>query len=265
MKTFYLVLGLFFIFGSLAEYYLTRRSHKDYYSMHDFKNSLCLMLTGMAVDLVVKIAAIAYLLKLYEISLFKLGYDWWVWVLCYISWDLIFYLKHYLEHNIRFMWAIHVNHHSSTYMNLSTSLRSGIFKSSYRYFFWAIAIFIGFPVPMFLVLYGLGKLWAFFSHSQKLGNWGFLEKFAVTPTHHLLHHSCNKNHLNKNFGETFLFWDKLFGTYAVADEPLKYGIEENVDHSSFKKVVFHEFENMARDFKQAGTWKSKFKVIFGKP
>jgi sterol desaturase/sphingolipid hydroxylase (fatty acid hydroxylase superfamily) len=76
-------------------------------------------------------------------------------------------------------------------MNLSTSLRSGVLKFSYRYFFWALLILIGFPLPMFLVLYGIGKLWAFFSHSQQLGKWGILEKFTITPTHHLLHHSCN--------------------------------------------------------------------------
>ena len=113
---------------------------------------------------------------------------------------------------------------------------------------------------MFLVLYGIGKLWAFFSHSQKLGTWGILEKYTITPTHHLLHHSYNDNHLNKNFGETFLIWDKLFGTFARAKEPLKYGIEENVDHSNFKQVVFHEFDNMMRDYKKANSFKEKIRV-----
>jgi sterol desaturase/sphingolipid hydroxylase (fatty acid hydroxylase superfamily) len=265
MALYYTILALFFVTGSLAEFWLTRRENDKYYSLPDFKSSLQLMLVSLLIDLGIKIVAIYLLIKLYDHSLFKLGYQWWVWILCYLGWDLVFYLKHYMEHNVRFMWAIHVNHHSSEYMNLSTSLRSGVFKSGYRYFFWAIIIFIGFPVPLFLVLYGLGKVWAFFSHSQKLGNWHILERFTITPTHHLLHHSCNENNLNKNFGETFLFWDKLFGTFKQTGEPLKYGINEVVDHNNFTNVVFHEFKSIRNDLRQARGWKRKLKIVFGRP
>jgi sterol desaturase/sphingolipid hydroxylase (fatty acid hydroxylase superfamily) len=265
MKLFYILLSLFFILGSLLEYYFTRDKNKNYYSLRDFKSSLFLMFSGLFFDMSIKMLAIYLLLKLYDHSIFSFGYQWWVWILCYITWDLVFYLKHYMEHNVRFMWAIHVNHHSSSYMNLSTSLRSGVFKSSYRYFFWAIPIFIGFPVPVFLILWGLAKIWAFFSHSQQLGNWGIFEKFTITPTHHLVHHSCNENNLNKNFGETLLFWDKLFGTFKKTDEPLLYGINEPVNHNNFKQVVFHEFINMKEELKKAKDWKRWVKIIFGKP
>lgn len=265
MQLFYFCLAIFFIGGSLVEYWVTRKEAQQYYNLHDFKNSVLLMLTGLVVDLGVKALAIQLLLSLYEHSLLRLGYDWWVWALCYIAWDFIFYCKHYMEHNVRFMWAIHVNHHSSPYMNLSTSLRSGVLKSIYRYFFWAALIGIGFPVPMFLVLYGWGKVWAFFSHSQRLGHWGILEKFTVTPRHHLLHHSCNEDHLNKNFGETFLWWDKLFHTFKTTEQPLQYGIPEPVNHHDFKEVVFHEFNSMVRDVKQATCLKDKLLYIFGKP
>lgn len=265
MKLFYLSLALFFIFGSLVEHWITRKENSSYYSLQDFKSSVMLMLTGLLVDLVVKSFAIYLLTKLSVYALFNISYQWWAWVLCYIVWDLVFYCKHYMEHNVRFMWAIHVNHHSSPYMNLSTSLRSGVFKSSYRYFFWAVPILIGFPVPMFLVLYGLGKVWAFFSHSQLLGKWGIFERFTITPSHHLLHHSCNQDNLNKNFGETFLIWDKLFSTFKETNEQLQYGIAEPVNHDDFKDVVFHEFKSMNRDLKQTIKLNDKLKVIFGRP
>lgn len=265
MKTFYFILAVFFIAGSLVEYWVTRKEHNSYYSLRDFRSSLSLMLTGLFVDLGFNVIAIYLLNKISAYSFFKMDYQWWVWILCYVCWDFIFYVKHFLEHNVRFMWAIHVNHHSSPYMNLSTSLRSGVLKSSYRYFFWAVMMLIGFPLPMFLVLYGLGKVWAFFSHSQRLGNWGVLEKFTITPTHHLLHHSCNVDHLNKNLGETFSFWDKLFGTFKETTEPLKYGINEPVDHTNFKDVVFHEFKSMISDLKCARNWRDRFKIVFGKP
>lgn len=265
MALFYTILAVLFIGGSLLEWAVTRKEHPAYYSLKDFRSSLLLMLTGLAVDVVVKTGAIYLLLKLSGYALFKLDYSCWVWVLCYLVWDGVFYCKHYLEHNVRFLWAIHVNHHSSEYMNLSTSLRSGVLKSTYRYFFWAVPVLVGFPVPMFLVLYGLGKVWAFFSHSPKLGRWGLLEKWTVTPTHHLLHHSCNEDHLNKNFGETFLIWDKLFGTYKEARVPLQYGIGEKVNHDDFREVVFHEFRAMMADVRAAKSTRQRMKIILGKP
>jgi sterol desaturase/sphingolipid hydroxylase (fatty acid hydroxylase superfamily) len=265
MKLFYLILALSFIVGSLIEYWVTKRKDNDYYSLKDFKSSIQLMLTALMIDLAVKVLAIYVLIRLSEVALFNLGYQWWVWIACYISWDFAFYVKHYMEHNVRFMWAIHINHHSSEFMNLSTSLRSGVFKSIYRYFFWAIPIYMGFPLPMFLILYGLGKVWAFFSHSQKLGKWGILEKLTITPTHHLLHHSFNNSNLNKNFGETFLIWDRMFGTYKETNETLQFGIPEKVNHDNFEEVVFHEFKNMRRDLRQASSWKERTSAIFGKP
>jgi sterol desaturase/sphingolipid hydroxylase (fatty acid hydroxylase superfamily) len=264
MEIFYTILGLFFVFGSFFEWWITRKD-STYYSFSDLKSSIMLLLSGLFIDMGIKSFVIYLFYQLAPYTLFNLSYQWWVWMLCYIFWDLIFYLKHYLEHNVRFMWAIHINHHSSSYMNLSTSLRSGVFKATYRYFFWLIIILFGFPIPMFLVLYGIGKVWAFFSHSQKLGHWGFLEKFTVTPTHHLLHHSCNENNLNKNFGETFLVWDKLFGTFKANNELLVYGIKEKINHNDFKDVVFHEFINMKKDLNCATNFKEKLKIIFGKP
>ena len=265
MKLFYICLACFFVLGSLLEHFITRKKNNNYYNLNDFKSSILLMLTALVVDIGFKVVATYLLFKLHEYSLFSLGYQWWVWIFCYVIWDLVFYFKHRMEHNVRFMWAIHINHHSSKYMNLSTSLRSGVFKASYRYFFWAIPIFIGFPVPMFLMLYGLAKVWAFFSHSQKLGNWGLLERFTITPTHHLLHHSCDEDNLNKNFGETFLFWDKLFGTYKKTTKPLRFGINEPVNHDDFKEVVFHELKAMQNDLMEAKNWKQKVKIVFGKP
>lgn len=265
MKLFYASLALFFIVGSLIEYWVTKAQDNNYYSLKDFKSSVQLMLTALMIDIVVKAIAIYLLVKLSSFAVFDLGYQWWVWITCYICWDFIFYVKHYMEHHVRFMWAIHVNHHSSEYMNLSTSLRSGVFKSTYRYFFWAVLIYIGFPVPMFLILYGVGKIWAFFSHSQKLGKWGVFEKLTITPTHHLLHHSCNESNINKNFGETFLIWDKLFGTFKETDKPLQYGISEKVNHDNFNEVVFHEFKNMRRELQQTSSWTEKASIIFGKP
>ena len=265
MKIFYAALALLFIASSFIEYALTHKEHGNYYNMKDTFSSIKLMFAGLVFDAGIRIVAIYGLLKLSAFAPYHLGYYWWVWLLCFVIWDFCFYFKHYAAHNVRFIWAIHVHHHSSKHMNLSTSLRSGVFKGLYRYFFYIPIILMGFPPAMFFVIYGIGKLWAFFSHSRKLGNWGYLEKFLITPLHHAVHHSCNDQNLNKNFGETLIIWDKLFGTFQKNNGNLKYGIQQQVDHSSFYNTVMHEFENMARDVKRAKNIKETFLYIFGKP
>ncbi|MCH8905116.1 MAG: sterol desaturase family protein [Bacteroidetes bacterium] len=265
IKIFYAALAFFFVSSSFIEYALTYKKYKGYYNMKDTFSSIKLMLAGLVFDTGIKIVSIYGLLLLTTFAPYHLGYDWWSWILCFVIWDFCFYCKHYVEHHVRFIWAIHVHHHSSSHMNLSTSIRSGVFKGLYRYFFYIPIILMGFPPVMFFTIYGIGKLWAFFSHSQRLGNWGILEKFLITPSHHAVHHSYNDQNLNKNFGETLIIWDKLFGSFQENNGNLKFGIPEQVDHSSFYNTVMHEFENMARDIRSAKNLKEIMFYIFGKP
>jgi len=52
-----------------------------------------------------------------------------------------------------------------------------------------------------------------------------LDRFMVTPRHHRVHHGANPEYIDKNFGGTFLLWDKLFGTFqrALPTVPIQYG------------------------------------------
>jgi sterol desaturase/sphingolipid hydroxylase (fatty acid hydroxylase superfamily) len=264
-KLFYAALTVFFIGGSLAEYWITREKDQKYYSLKDTWSSVKLMFSGFVVDGVLKLFIIYFMMKISQHSIFHFAYQWWSWLLCFVIWDFLFYLKHLAEHNIRFMWAIHINHHSSNFMNLSTAFRSGVFKAVYRYIFHLPVILLGFPISMFITIYGLGKLWAFFSHSRYLGKWGFLEKYVVTPDHHLLHHSRDESNYNKNFGETLLIWDKLFGTFKKNPGELEYGIHDHVDHANFQEVVMHELRNIRNDVKSTSNAWHKLMYIFGKP
>ena len=57
-------------------------------------------------------------------------------------------------------------------------------------------------------------------------NLGWLEKIFVTPTHHRVHHINERAYSDSNYGGSFIFWDKLFGTFKIApDEPYHYGVK----------------------------------------
>ena len=65
----------------------------------------------------------------------------------------------------------------------------------------------------------------------------------LSPSLHLIHHSNNPKHFDKNFGFVFVFWDKLFGTY-LDETNLKeihgFGVEGTINITSTNFLfLFH--------------------------
>ena len=80
-------------------------------------------------------------------------------------------MAHRTAHRVRWFWASHVIHHSSTHYNLSTALRqtwTGFF--SLTFLFRMPLFFIGFPVEMVLFVGGAMNLaWMVFFTLVVLG------------------------------------------------------------------------------------------------
>ena len=57
----------------------------------------------------------------------------------------------------------------------------------------------------------------------------FFNKFLISTKDHHVHHSTLPEHFNKNFGNLFNFWDKLFKTYYDSSklENIEIGINDN--------------------------------------
>ena len=81
-------------------------------------------------------------------------------------------------------------------------------------------------ISIVLLIHGI---YPFFTHTRTVGKLGFLEYIFVTPSHHRVHHASNEQYLDKNYSDMFIFWDKLFGTFAEE-------IEEPVDLSETTKA-----------------------------
>ena len=56
----------------------------------------------------------------------------------------------------------------------------------------------------------------------------------MSPTLHLLHHSANPEHFDKNFGQFITLWDKFFGTY-LDESNLKNIKEFGVKNTQYNK------------------------------
>jgi sterol desaturase/sphingolipid hydroxylase (fatty acid hydroxylase superfamily) len=148
-------------------------------------------------------------------------------VVCYVALDFIYYWKHRWLHETAFGWSMHGVHHSSPELNLTTSIRSSWVQRLLDDFFYLPLVLLGFDPLLVLITADVNLFSQFWIHTRILGRLGPLEWLLNTPSSHRVHHAHARRLANRNFGSTFIVWDRLFGTYLgePAGEPA-FGIEE---------------------------------------
>ncbi|WP_416052555.1 sterol desaturase family protein [Cupriavidus basilensis] len=150
----------------------------------------------------------------------------WQWAFGFVAWDFCFYWMHRLHHKIPLLWAVHVVHHQGEHFNLSLGIRNSWYSSLTNLPFVIGLAVAGLPLEIFVVVSSIHYAVQFYNHNGLVGSSGILDRFLVTPAHHRVHHGTAPCYLDRNFGGTFLWWDKLFGTFQprLADVPLDYGV-----------------------------------------
>ena len=145
--------------------------------------------------------------------------------------DLFEYGLHRLAHRWRPLWLLHAVHHSDPHVDMTTAARHHPLE---------VAIGIALRVPVYLAL-GV-PLWleavrgtayngiTLFQHANVRAPRAIesLRFVLVTPSVHRQHHSPDAPLIDRNFGQVFSIWDRLFGTYAepAGDAPPAYGLRK---------------------------------------
>lgn len=148
------------------------------------------------------------------------------WSFAFIAWDLCFYWMHRMHHMLPLLWAVHVVHHQGEHFNLSLGIRNSWYSSLTNFPFVAILAVLGVPLEIFVVVSSIHYSVQFYNHNGLVGTSGILDKLMVTPSHHRVHHGTDALYVNRNFGGTLLWWDKLFCTFQPELEgvPMRYGV-----------------------------------------
>jgi sterol desaturase/sphingolipid hydroxylase (fatty acid hydroxylase superfamily) len=249
----------------VLEWWLTRHDDHKKYESEDFKASLGIGIGSLLINALLKATTVGMSWFFYELVPWRLPNSGWVWVLAYLSIDLCNYTAHYVAHKQRIWWATHVTHHSSEHLNLSTSFRNSWTQYLKIIFFipvWSMGIH---PVITF-ACYQLDLLYQFWIHTEvipKLPRW--FEYIFVTPSHHRVHHGRNPKYIDKNFGTTFIIWDRLFGTFEEETEQPVYGLTKPVESYNVFYLNFHEWADIWRDVRKSRNVKEVMTVLFGPP
>jgi len=163
------------------------------------------------------------------------------------------WLIHWIQHRIKWMWKFHLIHHTDTWVDTTTANRHHPGESIFRAIFTFIAVAIsGAPIWLIFMYQFLSVLFSQFNHANiSIPRW--LDKgmswIFVSPDMHKVHHHYAQPLTDKNYGNIFSWWDRLFGTYVDIKDitTLRYGIDthlsetENNSLGKLLKIPFEEY------------------------
>ena len=140
------------------------------------------------------------------------------------------YLPHYVEHQIKPLWMVHLVHHSDHKVDTTTANRHHPLESIVRFSFTLLGVFIlGTSVGIIMLYQALSVIASQFNHAnirlpKKLDL--IMSYLFVSPDMHKTHHHYRLPYTDKNYGNIFSIWDRLLGTFASFDrDQLVYGVD----------------------------------------
>lgn len=247
--------------------YWRRKGIRTKYDAGDsFANYVLLLLTVAITELAKPLFIVTGLGWFYQHGLQLMPNTWWSFGLAFLGVDLGYYWFHRASHRSRFLWAIHVSHHSSEKLNLSVALRQPPLEHLLDWFWFVWLALLGFSPKLILTIYGLNLTYQFFIHTElvyKLPRW--VEYIFNTPSHHRVHHGKNAEYIDMNYGGVFIIWDRLFGSFIEEKAPVQYGILHPIHSYNPFYIGFHLWADIWRDLRQPGSLWVKFKQVFAPP
>jgi sterol desaturase/sphingolipid hydroxylase (fatty acid hydroxylase superfamily) len=238
---------------------------RDLYELKDTAASLSMGTGNVLLGLLSKAMIFAIFTAVHRFAIFKIGYQWWAWLLLFFADDFSYYCFHRISHECRLFWASHVIHHSSQHFNLGTALRQTWTGNFMSFVFWLWLPLIGFPPIMVLTMQAISLLYQFWIHTELVRNMGPLEWALNTPSHHRVHHGSNQQYLDRNHAGVLIIWDRMFGTFEPEREKVVYGLTKNLNSYNPLRIAFHEWIDIWRDLRSARSWKQRLISIFGSP
>jgi sterol desaturase/sphingolipid hydroxylase (fatty acid hydroxylase superfamily) len=173
--------------------------------------------------------------------------------------DLPQYWWHRIAHFKKWLWKLHLAHHSSPSMGIGTAFRNAALYYMLMPNIWlaSMAVFIGFGkvyvfytvVKMLIVISAHSEVrwdrWLYKNRFLSPLAW-ILERTISTPATHFAHHGFSDkdgiSNGNGNYSNMFFFWDILFGTAKITRQyPSEFGAETAVGKMPWYVQLYYPF------------------------
>ena len=196
---------------------------------------------------------------------FSIGRSVLATIIMIMTMDFCKYWAHYIHHEARILWPFHAVHHSAEVLTPLTANRNHPMFLLIRAVIYSVVVGAVQALMLWLLL---GKIdlvtigtanagYVIFNaaganlrHSHIWLSYGpRWEHIFISPAQHHIHHSADKKHFNKNYGEVFAIWDWMFGTLYVTDgqEFLIFGVADGdgnlieQPHPTLRAAILHPF------------------------
>lgn len=140
------------------------------------------------------------------------------------------YLVHVCLHRYKWLWKLHLVHHSDTTVDASTGTRHHPGDILVReLLIFGVIVCVGIPAAFYVLYRIITPFFAYFTHANirlPIDLDRALSWIIVTPHMHKFHHHFERPWTNSNYGNILSCWDRLFGTF-VYDNPddIHYGLD----------------------------------------
>jgi len=156
---------------------------------------------------------------------------WLELLIAILLFDLVAqYFVHVLLHKYKWMWKLHMVHHSDTKVDATTGTRHHPGDYAFRELFALLTIIaVGAPFAFYMFYRIATILFTYLTHAN-INVPVALDKIIalvfISPHMHKFHHHYERPWTDSNFGNIFSFWDRIFGT-MVYDDPkkIKFGLD----------------------------------------
>jgi sterol desaturase/sphingolipid hydroxylase (fatty acid hydroxylase superfamily) len=253
---------------AIAECVEMIREHRFAKDKNNMFSSLFIGVVAIGISSFVKTTVLFTYIWLYQWRLLTLPAGcWWVWLVCFVGDDFSYYWLHRCSHQVRFLWASHVVHHSPETYSLSAALRipwTSHFTGNFL--FWCWMPLVGFSPVMIVTTKAINAVYQFWLHTEKikkLHRW--VEAVFNTPSHHRVHHASNVEYLDKNHGGTLIIFDRLLGTFAKETARPVYGLTKKLSSSNPFVILFAEWGSLVKDIRKAKSLGDLANFIFNSP
>ena len=264
-KILLIAMPAFLLLVLFEKWYGWRKGH-DTVPTNDMISSLSSGITNVTKDVLgLSVAIISYEWLVTKMAIVHIDASWLVYLIAFIALDFAGYWVHRISHEYNLFWNNHIIHHSSEEFNLACALRQSVSVVVKIFALFLLpAALLGVPGQVIAIVAPLHLFAQFWYHTQHIGKMGFLEKVIVTPSHHRVHHAINPEYLDKNYGQIFIIWDKLFGTFQeeVATIPPVFGVTRPVQTWNPIKINFIHLWLLIKDAWYAKDWRDKLRIWF---
>ncbi len=259
-----------FIVLVIAEMLFVRFTGRGRFEVRDTATSLMMGLCSTIIGAIFTFVFVGFARLIQPYALAHIGWSWEAVVICFILDDMRYYWWHRASHRVRWLWADHVNHHSSQHYNLSTALRQPWFGvlALPGLLFLVPLILIGFPLEMIAFVHGINLVYQFWIHTEAIDRFPrWFEAMMNTPSHHRVHHATNARYLDANYAGVFIVWDRMFGSFVEerADDAPRYGIVGNIASFNPLKVATHGWVALAGDLAKSKSPREFMLYLFAPP